>query len=138
MKICSKCKENKPLNLFYKDNRSKLGVQSMCKDCFKNWQRTPTGKLTARKAHLVQTYSITLEQYNKLLEQQNYSCAICKTKDEDCYKGSGNNLAVDHCHETGKVRGLLCASCNIMLGNAKDKIEILEEAITYLKSMKTA
>lgn len=137
MKVCSKCKIEKPLNLFYKEKRSKLGVQSMCKGCFKEWQQSSSGKLAARKAHLAQTYKITLEEYNKLLEEQNYSCAICNTKEEECYKGSGNNLAVDHCHTTGKVRGLLCTSCNILLGNAKDKIEVLEAAIKYLNIMKT-
>lgn len=136
MKQCSKCKIEKEKTEFYKEKRSKQGVQSMCKECFKKWQQSDIGKKTARKAHLSQQYKITLQEYDEMLEEQNYCCAICGTDVASCDKGSGNHLAVDHCHITNKVRGLLCASCNILLGKAKDNITILQSAISYLK-MKT-
>ena len=63
-------------------------------------------------------------------EKQNYCCAICKTHSDLLPR----NLAVDHCHTTGKVRGLLCTNCNIGLGMLKDSSEILNLAIKYLKS----
>lgn len=133
MKQCSKCGVIKQKTDFYKDGRSKQGVQSMCKDCFKKWQQSDTGKKSARKAHLIQKYDITLQQYDEMLEEQNNCCAICGTDVENCDKGSGNHLAVDHCHVTNKVRGLLCTSCNLLLGKAKDSITILQSAIKYLK-----
>lgn len=133
MKQCSKCGITKAKTEFYKEKRSKQGVQSMCKECFKTWQQSDKGKLASRKAHLQQQYSITLDDYDNMLQEQNHACAICGTDVKDCEKGSGNHLAVDHCHTTGKVRGLLCASCNILLGKAKDSVTILQSAISYLK-----
>jgi len=64
-----------------------------------------------------------------MLEEQEHKCAICSTSDADLDK----LLSVDHCHTTGKVRGLLCNNCNLALGNFKDKIENLKSAINYLK-----
>lgn len=135
MKQCTKCKVTKNISEFYKDSRSKSGIQSMCKDCFKEWQQSDTGKKVARKAHLSYKYKLTLEEYDELLKEQNYCCAICGTNIKECDTGSGNHLAVDHCHSTGKVRGLLCTPCNILLGKAKDNVTILQAAINYL--MKT-
>jgi hypothetical protein len=74
-------------------------------------------------------YGITIEQYNQKLIDQSNCCAICGT---DKPGGGHNNLYVDHNHSTGKVRGLLCRNCNLMLGHAFDKVELLEEAIKYL------
>lgn len=133
MKQCTKCGILKPKDAYYKEKRSKQGIQSMCKDCFKVWQQSDKGKIASRKAHLQQQYNLTLDDYDKMLQEQNNSCAICGTNVVECEKGSGNHLAVDHCHSTGKVRGLLCASCNILLGKAKDNITILQSAINYLK-----
>lgn len=73
-------------------------------------------------------YGISLSDYEALLERQNGVCAICR---RTCK--SGRNLAVDHCHETGKVRGLLCLECNRGIGALKDSIDLLTKAISYLK-----
>ena len=73
-------------------------------------------------------YGITLDQYQMMLESQKDVCAICKNP-ETIFQG---NLAVDHCHATGKVRGLLCSKCNTTLGKVKDSVEILQAAIDYL------
>lgn len=64
-----------------------------------------------------------------MLIQQDYSCKICQTKDH----GGRGRFHVDHCHEEGHVRGLLCAMCNLMLGKAKDNILILLSAVSYLE-----
>jgi len=66
---------------------------------------------TDRRKHFKRKYGITVEQYNQMLLAQNNTCKICKNTCK-----SGKNLAVDHCHTTGKVRGLLCATCNVNLG----------------------
>ena len=65
-------------------------------------------KLALRKAHYKRKYGITLEQYEILCEQQDRKCLLCKV--------SNVKLHVDHCHTTGKVRGLLCKNCNVTIG----------------------
>ena len=67
-----------------------------------------------------------------MLENQNYKCKICLA-DNKKYK---RQLAVDHCHTTGKIRGLLCTPCNISLGYINDNIQILHNMINYLKEYK--
>lgn len=79
-------------------------------------------------AILRRTYGITLEQYNQMLEDQDGVCAICGKPDEV----EGRRMAVDHNHDTGEVRGLLCGTCNRGLGNFQDNIEMLEKAKDYL------
>lgn len=74
-------------------------------------------------------YGITLEDYNFMYNQQDGCCKICHTHQSDLTI----SLCVDHCHETKKIRGLLCHACNIILGNAKDNPSILETAILYLR-----
>ena len=79
----------------------------------------------------VKKFGITVDEYNLLVEKQNNSCAICgKHKSE--FTGRGNNFHIDHCHTTGKVRGLLCSNCNTGLGQFKDNQVLLENAIQYL------
>jgi hypothetical protein len=81
-----------------------------------------------RKTKLLKVYGLTLNDYNLKLKQQGNCCAICKTT-----SSGKRDWHVDHCHSTGKVRGLLCHSCNLMLGHAKDNMNTLEKAIQYLK-----
>lgn len=74
---------------------------------------------------------ITLEQYNTILNIQNKKCAICgSTQPDNRYK---KYFYVDHNHINGKIRGLLCFSCNLGLGLFKDNIKFLESAIKYLR-----
>ena len=91
----------------------------------------PSSKPEARRDYnLRRLYGINTEEYNRLLDEQGGRCAICGT---DQPGGRQNKyFAVDHCHETDVVRGLLCMSCNIMLGQADDNITTLQNAITYL------
>ena len=84
-----------------------------------------------RNMQLKNKFGIDISQYDLLLESQNYKCAICGSTETGA-KGK-KYFNVDHCHETGKVRGLLCKPCNIMLGEAKDNPTILSKAIDYLK-----
>ena len=82
-----------------------------------------------RRQSLLRRYGLTLEQYDTLFENQDGRCAICR-------KDAGPILHVDHCHNSKAVRGLLCGSCNRMLGMAKDDPEILRGAIRYLEEGK--
>lgn len=77
-------------------------------------------------------YGITLAQYNEMLEAQDYKCAICGNEDEV----EGRRLAIDHCHTTGKIRGLLCGKCNRGLGLFYDNTTALAKAIKYLTKEK--
>lgn len=82
-----------------------------------------------RKYDLKYLYDITLEQYNNILDDQGKVCAICGVDDPGGGKG---NFHIDHDHNTGKIRGLLCNRCNMMLGYAKDSIKTLLKATEYL------
>jgi hypothetical protein len=73
--------------------------------------------------------NMTYERYLELLDLQNHCCAICGIHDDECKR----QLSVDHDHNTGEVRGLLCDSCNGGIGKLKDSIDLLEKAINYLK-----
>ena len=84
-----------------------------------------TRKEYVRNYHYVKKYGITLKEYNALYSAQNGLCAICKTKYE--------KLLIDHCHITGKIRGLLCDSCNVGLGRFNDNVNLVEAAFLYLK-----
>jgi hypothetical protein len=90
-------------------------------------------------AKLQKTYRITLEQYNSLLQSQNFLCAICKTHRDfmDKKKGIKRSLAVDHCHLTGKVRGLLCHRCNTAIGLFHESFTTVENALNYLRHHKS-
>ena len=75
---------------------------------------------------------MTLADYQKLYDEQNGVCAICG----GIQTGRGrakNTLAVDHNHETGAIRGLLCTNCNTGIGNLRDNIDLLQKAIQYLR-----
>jgi hypothetical protein len=81
---------------------------------------------------LKRKYGIDIETYDRMLEEQDHKCFICKTDEQ---RGKGG-LHVDHCHKTGKVRKLLCANCNMMLGLVRDNPSILGNAIAYLDNDK--
>ncbi len=120
-KVCTRCGEIKPINNFLRDVSNKTGKANICKSCRKN-------------TYLKTLYKIDVIQYNKMLEEQDYKCAICK-EPETSKDRTGNirNLAVDHCHRTGKVRRLLCSKCNTTLGKYKEDIRLFQNFINYIK-----
>lgn len=85
-------------------------------------------KLIHRASRLKQKYGLTLDQFNKMLQNQKRCCALCLTPFTKKYKP-----VIDHCHKTGKVRGLLHTKCNWLLGFACDSCEVLKQAIKYLQ-----
>ena len=89
---------------------------------------TPHGKEISRRSRLKKAFGLTLEEYDELLVKQNDGCGICGRSRSD----DGRRLAVDHCHDTGKIRGLLCSSCNMALGMLNDDLELLKKAVDYL------
>lgn len=117
VKICRKCNFVKPLEDFHFRTDSN-SYRNTCKAC-------------RRKHHysynLERRYGMSLEDKVRMFEDQGRTCKICD------YKGSvHNDFHVDHCHDTGKVRGLLCNNCNAGLGMFQDNLELLFMAIGYL------
>lgn len=94
------------------------------------YKNNPNNKLRTKDLALKRLFGIDLKEYNEMLLKQNNSCAICQKQHADKAK---RTLAVDHCHKTGEVRGLLCTNCNLALGNFKDNTELMQKAINYLK-----
>jgi len=139
-KKCTSCNLKKNVSMFYKNNRRANGLDTRCKECadtYKtNWVTTSGNdiKAASTNSRLLKRYGITSEEYIRLLENQNYSCAICGNTPE---KGRANTykLSVDHCHTTGVVRGLLCQKCNTGMGLLGDTKEGLLKALKYLESV---
>jgi len=86
-----------------------------------------------RKSNLKINYGISLEEYNNILNKQNGGCALCGMTQEESLKIDGRHLCVDHCHNTGINRGILCSNCNRGLGLLKDNVDIFKNAIEYLE-----
>jgi hypothetical protein len=78
-------------------------------------------------------FGIIPERYSELSESQNGACAICKQPETATRLGKVKALAVDHCHQSGAIRGLLCADCNTGIGKLKENIDIFKSAIQYLE-----
>ncbi len=87
---------------------------------------------TARRRN-IRKYGITIDEYDELLVKQAGVCAICGQHETRKIKGKLISLAVDHDHETGKIRGLLCAECNMAIGLLHESITALKTAINYLQ-----
>lgn len=121
---------------------------SYCKSCqsafAKAWRRTHAEELKVKRANrwkntesdvkadrrLRARYGITLADYEAMLIEQDGACKICQQKPVRM------RLSVDHCHATGKVRGLLCERCNSLLGRVRDDAGVLERAAEYLRKSK--
>lgn len=94
---------------------------------------TPKAVL-GRKIRRLAAYGLSVDDYERMLKRQKNKCAICRAPFEA--KPYKNRPTVDHCHSSGKVRALLCHSCNIMLGAAKDSIAVLRQAVVFLQRHK--
>lgn len=88
-------------------------------------------RATQRNRHLKSNYGIAIEQYAVLFKRQKGVCQICGRANQD-----GRRLAIDHCHDTGKIRGLLCNLCNTALGALQDSPSLLRKAAEYLENAK--
>ena len=103
----------------------------------KNYKENPEKyKLSARKKLLKRNYGLSLETYVDMLNKQSGVCAICGKSEtqQSNKKGKIDSLRVDHCHKTGKIRGLLCSKCNFGISQFGDDINLMNIAIKYLKN----
>jgi hypothetical protein len=142
MQICTRCNIEKSIDEFHKNKRNKSGYMNQCKTCintanlkwyYANIERSRINsngweahnKDKRRSYKLKSRYGIDSKIYDELKEKQGFKCAICSKTE--------TNLFVDHCHNKGHVRGLLCKECNLGLGMFFDNIDNLNNAIEYLK-----
>lgn len=132
MKKCSICNIEKELKDFVKRNNRKSGRQPYCKKCHNERRKSEYCSNRMKDYDLKKNYGISLSDYDEMFVNQNGSCAICLTHISNINHKHKKHLCVDHCHDSGDVRGLLCDSCNRGLGLFKDSKEILERAIKYL------
>jgi hypothetical protein len=136
LKVCSKCEKEKPLSDYYKrSDKFGSGIQSHCKQCIRenralyvlnNYEKI-------KSLELKRSFGITLKEYNHMFAEQNGCCKICERHATEFKK----MLAVDHDHDTGKIRALLCEHCNHGLGKFRDSADLLEKAKQYLIIHKT-
>lgn len=145
-KRCACCGETKPVTEF---NRLGKRYQPYCRSCNRvvvherHIRRQMSGEATEdhrayywkkRKwVRLKNKYGCDQATYEALEKEQGGVCAICRQPETDQYKGTTLELAVDHDHKTGKIRGLLCRSCNLAIGKFKEDVRIVEAALEYLR-----
>lgn len=120
-KRCGRCLVFKDVGEFFKCKSAKTGLKSTCKTCVGHLQRARDVKVK---------YNLDVEDVERLKEAQNNTCLICKTQTD--------KLKIDHCHSTGKFRGLICNGCNSGLGMFRENIEAMKEAIKYLRTHKSS
>lgn len=156
MKRCSRCETTKCEEDF--GSHKTYGRQAWCRSCMSEYRKTPeqrqkrkerrerdAEKLKDRKRrdyrknkdlvwakNIEKKYGITAETYFEMLDAQEGTCALC----DRSHAGEVKRLAVDHCHTTGVVRGLLCEACNRALGMFHDCPERLLKAVEYLNKHK--
>lgn len=139
-KRCNKCGEEKPLGGFYSYAGGRLGVMAVCKECKKAYSRaygkTEHGQ-EVRRTRLaayfkenqdrirLRKYGITPEDYKRMFKEQKGLCAICKQPERAVLNGRVKALCVDHNHETGEVRRLLCLGCNVKLGWLETNLDVV-------------
>lgn len=161
-KPCSKCKRTLPTSEFYKRTAKEVetrkdGLQSACKSCMKEIKRKhredPAKRANERRLarlarvkdpvkarqndrryNLKALCGISVEDYDRLFAFQHGLCAVCGKPESAVLNGRLKRLAVDHCHEGGQVRGLLCSRCNTAIGLMNDDVDVLEKAQCYLLS----
>lgn len=122
-KKCAACGEVKPFDEYGKRKAGAMGIQSECRPCMsqrRSWRR------------VLDEYGITEADFRELEAKQGGRCAICSSLPEE-RSTRCRVLSVDHCHETGKVRGLLCDPCNRGLGFLGDSEDSLAKALDYLR-----
>ncbi len=138
-RICRVCREEKNLVDEFYLSRKNPGLASSysyeCKVCTikrtSNYNKNNSNSV--RSQYLKRNYGLTFEEFDVMLSNQDNACAICGTNKPSKNRGRTRRFHVDHDHKTGKVRGLLCKSCNLALGEIGDNIHTLKSMIEYLE-----
>ncbi len=150
LRSCNRCNVKAftlaDLNDFQRASGAMFGRANLCKPCAVKKAITNTiskpaktdieielHRVVQRERHLKKAYNLTLKDFAIMLESQDNVCKICKCEAHSARNAFREHLVVDHCHDTGEVRGLLCSQCNIGLGSFKDNLKLVAEAAEYLK-----
>lgn len=136
LKVCTGCREELPVARFSNQAALRDGLNPKCKACRK---AVADAHYAANRERVIEQsgwnmvkhrYGITRADFEALLERQGGVCAICGRDQTD---SRGARLCIDHDHETGEVRGLLCTPCNLAIGYFQDDIQRLADAAVYLR-----
>ncbi len=150
MKTCPQCHVTKPFDKFYRRKGAKDGRAPWCADCSgasrREWYAIPENRARVKEnarqysiknrpkefaRNLKRMYGLTVDDYHSLLLRHSFRCGICRVKFD---KPKPLRPHVDHCHDTGKVRGLLCSNCNIAIGLLNDRVDVIQKAAEYVSS----
>lgn len=135
-RLCARCRRHLPRAAFGPDNSTKDSLKTSCRECISNYDKAwwAGGGFLRR---ISKTYGITEQGLSALLEAQNGQCAICRIDLSLWLTGKTGRqrrgLNVDHCHDTRRVRGLLCVKCNVALGAADDDPSRLRAMADYIE-----
>lgn len=140
-KICGSCNTTLPLSSFYPHKRMKLGVQPWCKICSRKWHRDRPEYIRKKNAEWraknptysrdwqrKRNYGLSPADVDRIRDLQNGKCLCCNIDlaiSKEC---------VDHCHETGKVRGLLCNRCNVVIGMMNEDVNSINRMAAYISN----
>jgi hypothetical protein len=138
-KQCLKCREVKALDAFAAASAKWDGKHIWCRACTSNTRiHTPERERHRHGNHLKRKYGITLAEYELMVERQRGLCAICGGPPVKGRGAARERFNVDHCHKTGRIRGLLCSGCNRGLGYLGDTAVGLQAAVDYLSKWELA
>ena len=126
--VCDKCRREKA-SLWQKQNKERANETNR-KWASLNYEQKYN---SSKNSKLLKEYNTTLEDFNNRLEEQGHKCKICGKEETRKFNSTRWKLSVDHCHKTGRVRGLLCAKCNVGLAKFEEDEQQFLNAIRYLK-----
>lgn len=139
-KVCRGCKFSLPIEHFARVSQFSKYRRARCRPCIVKqsaaWMASDRGKRVYSNARFLRLYGITVEQYDELFKVQGGVCAICKKPESTKRRRRDDSrmLSVDHCHKTGKVRGLLCHGCNAGIALFREDPEALRRAAQFLRN----
>lgn len=130
-KVCSACNQALPVERFGASPLYRDGRRGQCTPCrAKRNKKRQARRCETRRYKLKSRYGLTPDDYSRMLEAQGGGCGLCRSKDP---KSRWHRFHFDHCHETGKVRGLLCNPCNVLIGKFNDDAELFQRFADYLR-----
>ncbi len=138
-KWCPQCEQILPAGNFHRSNATSDGLHGWCKSCRSEYGKrycqgnSSVHAKSQRRCQLRRKFGITPEDYGRMLADQKGRCAICRGKETKARRGKVIDLSVDHDHETGKIRELLCHSCNVAIGHLRHNPELIDKAAAYLR-----
>lgn len=130
-RVCKDCEKEFPLSFFLRNSGSKLGRMWCCRPCYATRQETRKARdrIKHREARLARTHGVPTAEIQSLFSRQEEKCAICRLQ----LDRHSRDAHVDHCHATGRIRGILCRKCNHGIGLFQDDAAVLMAAAMYLR-----